>query len=201
MLQNRWSESSRMMAAGLAALCLIAVGGVEVARAASPAIEADGYLKDYEAVNCKAIDAVYDDADPDRTCRRHHGPLRGPERGRLVFRVGMFMMRDVRRDAATASGRPDTRVYVLVDYEERRHDGLPDGLPDARADHVGRVRAAGVRRARSVRGDRVRRRPPGGPGGTRSRVGRGACNSTRSRVDRAAGRISRGSGARRPAYD
>ena len=86
-------------------------------------IDADGYVWDYAAVNCKAIDAVGD------------APVAGDimafyaDQGteRLVFRIGMFMMEslDGRGDAYRGAG---TRAYVLLDYRDGGTMAAPDGI-------------------------------------------------------------------------
>ncbi|MBD3368264.1 MAG: hypothetical protein GF405_08885 [Candidatus Eisenbacteria bacterium] len=84
-----------------------------VAGAAS--IEADGYVLDYEGIHCKAIDPVYDDTDPDGNGGDLMALYVDQQVDRLVFRVGMFMMRsldgksDWFRDA-------DTEIIVCADY-------------------------------------------------------------------------------------
>ncbi|MFH1690321.1 MAG: FlgD immunoglobulin-like domain containing protein [Candidatus Eisenbacteria bacterium] len=127
MSQTMWKESRRMAVAAVATLCLVVIGGASVSRAALPGIEADGDLRDYEAVNCKAIDAVYDDADP----VGHAGDIMAfyADQGedRLVFRVGMFMMEMI-DGSGDCFRREGTRIYVLVDYEDGGTMTMPDGV-------------------------------------------------------------------------
>jgi hypothetical protein len=98
------------------------------ARAAAPAeIEADGYLLDYQAVNCKAIDGIYDDSDPAGNAGDLMSFYVDQNVDRMVFRVGMFMMRslDGRHDEYREAG---ARTYVLVDYRDGGTMELPDGI-------------------------------------------------------------------------
>ncbi len=90
-------------------------------------IEADGYLADYEAIHCKAIDGIYDDTDP----VGHAGDILAfyadQNVDRLVFRVGMVAMRslDGERDWFREAG---TEIYVLLGYAEGGTMGMPGGL-------------------------------------------------------------------------
>jgi hypothetical protein len=118
-----------------AALLLIAILALIPQVAASippgaprtPGIQADGYVGDYTALHCKAIDAIYDDRDP----VGHAGDIMAfyadQKTDRLVLRVGMFMMRslDGRTDYFREAG---TRVYVLMDYEDGGTMEMPDGV-------------------------------------------------------------------------
>ena len=132
--------TARAPAAAAAAAALVLVSLAVVAAAAAPgavarpvaapvpsSIEADGYIKDYRAINCKAVDAIYDDSD----AAGNAGDLMAfyAEQGadRLVFRVGMFMM-----EAIDGSGdcfrRAGTRVYVFLDYQDGGTTAFPDGV-------------------------------------------------------------------------
>jgi hypothetical protein len=86
-------------------------------------IEADGYVWDYAAVNCKAIDAVGDAAAGGDIMAFYADQ----NVDRLVFRVGMYMMRELngRRDSFLECG---TRVYIFADYRDGGTMEAPDGL-------------------------------------------------------------------------
>ena len=114
-----------------ALVTIASVLGLAAAGSAAPSdIEADGYLRDYEAVNMKAVDPVYDDLDPDG----HAGDIMAfnadQNVDRLVFWVGMFMMRSLggKHDFFREAG---TRVYVLMDYADGGTTALPDGIAGA----------------------------------------------------------------------
>jgi len=95
--------------------------------AAPEEIDADGYLLDYETVNCKAIDGIYDDADPAGSAGDLMSFYVDQNVDRIVFRVGMVMMRslDGQHDYYREAG---TRTYVLVDYRDGGTMELPDGI-------------------------------------------------------------------------
>ncbi len=120
------------------------------AACSSAAVRADGVVDDYEAIHCKAIDGIYDDADP----AGHAGDIMAlyvdQQEDALVLRVGMFMMRGL--DGRTDWFRDaDTELYVLIDYESGGTMILPDGL-DAR---VPMMWDAGVRMGYAGRGEFV----------------------------------------------
>ena len=108
-------------AAALVALACLALP----VRAAG--IAADGRLDDYSAVHCKAIDRVYDDTDPEGSAGDLMALYVDEQTDRLVFRIGMFMMRtlDGARDEFREAG---TEIYVFLDYDEGGTMDLPDGL-------------------------------------------------------------------------
>jgi len=118
-IEGAWSTA--VLGVVLAALAALP------AVAAQTTIEADGFLRDYEAVNCKAIDTIYDDADPDGNAGDLMAFYADQGEDRLTFRVGMFMMEmmDASGDCFRQAG---TRVYVLVDYRNGGTMALPDGL-------------------------------------------------------------------------
>ncbi len=112
----------------LSVLTAVAAAMLCVAPAfALPPVEADGFLKNYEAINCKAIDAIYDDAD----AVGHAGDIMAfyADQGedRLVFRVGMFMMEMI-DGSGDCFRRAGTRIYVFADYEDGGTMAMPDRL-------------------------------------------------------------------------
>ncbi|MBN2564320.1 MAG: hypothetical protein JXB46_01275, partial [Candidatus Eisenbacteria bacterium] len=90
-------------------------------------IDADGYLKDYKAINFKAVDPVYDDADPDGNAGDLMAFYADQGVDRLVFRVGMFMMESIDGSGDCFRGA-GTRVYVFADYEDGGTMAIPDGV-------------------------------------------------------------------------
>ena len=95
------------------------------------AVQADGYVLDYERVHCKAIDPVYDDADPDGNGGDLMALYVDQQVDQLVFRVGMFMMRtlDGRGDWFREAG---TEIVILADYAPGGRTSVP-GVPGATA--------------------------------------------------------------------
>ncbi len=151
-MSAQWRDRANVrVAAALAAMLLGGVAAVAPAaevRTVEGGIEADGYFGDYEAINCKAIDGIYDDADPDG----HAGDLLAfyvdQNVDRLVFRVGMVMMRSL--DGLHDSFREEgAEVFVLMDYA----DGGTMELPDTRDLRVPLLWDAAVRMGHSERGE------------------------------------------------
>jgi hypothetical protein len=112
-------------------LVLVAVTLAVLSTGSPAAIEADGFVLDYEAVHCKAIDPVYDDTDTDGNGGDLMALYVDQQTDRIVFRVGMFMMRslDGRSDWFRDAG---TEIVVLMDYAPGGAVAVP-GAADATA--------------------------------------------------------------------
>ena len=115
----------RSLVAALTALTLAALSSN------ASAVEADGYVLDYERIHCKAIDPVYDDADPEGNGGDLMALYVDQQEDGLVFRVGMFMMRslDGRSDWFRDAG---TEIVIFADYRDGGATSVP-GAPSAAA--------------------------------------------------------------------
>ncbi len=111
-------------------LVVLTVVALLAAAAGASVVTADGRVDDWEGIHCKAIDGIYDDADPSGNGGDIMALYVDQQEDALVLRVGMFMMRglDGRTDWFKDAG---TELYVLIDYESGGTMSLPDGL-DAR---------------------------------------------------------------------
>ena len=107
-----------------AALALVVLA---VALPSEAAVRADGDVSDYEAVHCKAIDAIGDARGQTGWSGDILALYADEQADRLVLRVGMVMMRglDGRTDWFRDSG---TTLLVLLDYGPGGTMDLPGGV-------------------------------------------------------------------------
>jgi hypothetical protein len=127
MSSNRDALRPRLLPAALVSLGAVAAVLSGAAAAGASVIEADGYFGDYEAVNCKVIDAIYDDADDESNAGDLMALYVDQGEDRLVFRVGMFMMEQL-DGSGDSFRREGTDVYVFADYTDGGTMAVPDGV-------------------------------------------------------------------------
>jgi hypothetical protein len=92
----------------LVAMSAVSFGGTSV-------IEVDGRFDDWEAINCKAIDGIYDDHDPVGNAGDIMAFYADEQETRLVFRVGMFTMTGL-GGGGDCFREAGTDIYVLLDF-------------------------------------------------------------------------------------
>ncbi len=111
-----WRHANRRLVV-LLGVALLTAAAAHAAPTAG--IEADGYLRDYQRVNLKAVDPVYDDSAPDDNVGDLTTFYADQEPDRLVFWVATYGMG---KDAFMPDG---SSVYVLVDYRDGGSMAVP----------------------------------------------------------------------------
>ena len=104
----------------LVAMSAVSFGGTSV-------IEADGHFDDWEAINCKAIDGIYDDHDPAGDAGDIMAFYADEQETGLVFRIGMFTMTGL-GGGGDCFREAGTDIYVFMDFVPGGTMEMPGGI-------------------------------------------------------------------------